>query len=60
MKVAGFLLMPAGWIIALTAVAILPPGGAARAAFILAGISIEILGLVLVFRSHTAQAGGEQ
>jgi hypothetical protein len=51
MKLAGFLLLLSGWMIALTAIAILPQAGT-RAAFLLAGVAVEIVGLVLVFRSH--------
>jgi hypothetical protein len=51
MKLAGFLLLPAGWLIVLTAIAILPPGSA-RAAFLFAGLAIEALGLGLVVRAH--------
>jgi ABC-type transport system involved in cytochrome bd biosynthesis fused ATPase/permease subunit len=52
MKLAGFLLLLSGWIIALTALAILPETGT-RAAFLIAGLGVEIVGLVLVFRAHT-------
>jgi hypothetical protein len=51
MKLAGFMLLPAGWLIVLTAIVLLPPG-AARAAFLLAGLAIEALGLGLVVRAH--------
>jgi hypothetical protein len=51
MKLAGFLLLPAGWLIVLTAIVLLPPGSA-RAAFLLAGLAIEALGIGLVVRSH--------
>jgi hypothetical protein len=51
MKFAGFLLLLAGWVIALAAVALLPPGSA-RLCFALAGFAVESLGLVLVVRSH--------
>ena len=53
MKIVGVLLMPAGWVIALGAVALLSPG-AARAAFLLAGGGVELLGLTLLARSHAA------
>jgi len=45
------LLLPAGWIIVVSAI-ILLSGPGARAAFVLAGIAIQILGTVLVFRSQ--------
>lgn len=51
MKLAGFLLLPAGWLIVLTAIVLLPPGSA-RAAFLLAGLAIEGLGMGLVVRVH--------
>jgi hypothetical protein len=46
----GFLLLLAGWGIVLTAIAILASG--ARAGFVLAGATVEIVGLVLVVQSH--------
>ncbi len=51
MKAAGLLLMPSGWIIALTALAILG-SGPARGAFALAGVAVEMLGLALLARAH--------
>jgi hypothetical protein len=56
MKFLGFLLLLAGWGIVLTAVALLGTS-AARAAFVLAGVGVEILGLVLVIRAHPAPRG---
>ncbi len=52
MKLAGFLLLPAGWIIVLAAVALLPTGPPQQGAFALAGVLVELLGLTLVVRSH--------
>jgi hypothetical protein len=52
MKLAGFLLLLSGWFIALAAIGILPPTGV-RAVFLLAGLGVEIVGLVLLFRAHT-------
>jgi hypothetical protein len=51
MKIAGFFLLPAGWILVLAAVALLP-ASAARIAFFFAGLAVEILGLVLFARGH--------
>ena len=51
MKLAGFLLLFSGWIIVLSAI-ILFPSATPRAWFIFAGVCVEMLGLVLVFRSH--------
>jgi hypothetical protein len=51
MKLAGFLLLLAGWVLVLAAIALLGAAGP-RGAFLLAGIGVELLGLVLVARSH--------
>ncbi len=51
MKIAGLLLLVAGWAIVVAAVALLP-SAATRAAFILAGIAVELFGLALAVRSH--------
>ena len=51
MKVAGFLLLLAGWVLVLAAIALLSAPGP-RGAFLLAGLGVEILGLVLAARSH--------
>jgi hypothetical protein len=51
MKLAGFLLLPAGWIIVLAAVVLLP-FSPSQAAFALAGMGVEIMGLTLVVRAH--------
>ncbi|HEY6291328.1 MAG TPA: hypothetical protein VI455_07155 [Terriglobia bacterium] len=50
MKVAGFLLLLAGWGIVLAAVALL--ASTTRVDFVLAGIGVELLGLVIVVHSH--------
>jgi hypothetical protein len=51
MKLAGFLLLLAGWSIILAAVALLA-AGLVQTCFALAGVGVEVLGLVLVIRSH--------
>ena len=51
MKLAGFLLLVAGWGIVVAAVAVLP-SATARVVFVLAGILVEALGLTLAIRSH--------
>ena len=56
MKSVGFLLLLAGWGLVLTAIAMLA-ASAPRIAFVLAGIGVEILGLVLVIRAHPAPRG---
>jgi len=55
MKLAGFLLLLAGWAIVIFAVALLASAGQ-RLGFVLAGIGVETLGLVLAFRSHLVAA----
>lgn len=50
MKLAGFFLLVAGWTIVLAALAAL--AATARAAFVFAGIGVEVLGLVLAVRSE--------
>ena len=51
MKIAGFLLLLAGWGIVLSAIALLR-SSAPIAGFVTAGTGVEVLGLVLVIRSH--------
>jgi hypothetical protein len=51
MKIAGFLLLLSGGFLVLTALIMLPTAGS-RTAFIVAGLAVEILGLVLVIRAH--------
>ena len=58
MKAVGFLLLLAGWFIALAAIVLFasPP---LRGAFVLAGIALEVLGLILAFRSHLIPREGK-
>ena len=51
MKFAGFMLLLAGWGLALSAVVLLA-SPSPRAAFVLAGIAVELLGLGLIVRTH--------
>ena len=51
MKVGGFLMLLAGWFLVLAAI-VLFPSPVMRAVFILAGVAVEVLGLILAFRSH--------
>ncbi|HEY1203260.1 MAG: hypothetical protein ABSH46_18990 [Bryobacteraceae bacterium] len=51
MKLAGFLLLVAGWAIVLAAAALLKTV-LLETAFVLAGVGTELVGLVLVIRSH--------
>ena len=50
MNFAGILLLLAGWFIVVAAVALLH--SATLAGFVLAGMGVEVLGLVLVVSSH--------
>jgi len=51
MKIAGFGLLLAGWLLVLAALVLLP-GGLARNAFAAAGLGVEAVGLVLAVRAH--------
>ena len=51
MRIAGFLLLLAGWGIVLSAIVLLRPSSPI-AGFVTAGTGVEVLGLVLVIRSH--------
>jgi hypothetical protein len=55
LKPIGFFLLVMGWILALAAVILLTQAGA-RTGFILAGLAVEVLGLVLVVRTHISPA----
>jgi len=56
MRLFGFLLLLAGWGIVVCAVALLAED-TPRIAFVLAGIGVEIAGLVLVIRAHPLRRG---
>jgi uncharacterized membrane protein len=49
MKLAGMLLLLAGWGIVVSAVALFP-GSGTRGWFVLTGLGVELLGLLLAFR----------
>jgi hypothetical protein len=51
MKLAGFLLLMAGWGIVISTLPLLP-SLTMRTAFVLAGMAVEFVGLGLVVRSH--------
>ncbi len=53
LKIPGFLLLLAGWGLVVAAVVLLKLTGP-RTAFVLAGVCVEIVGLVLVLRSHVS------
>jgi hypothetical protein len=58
MKLAGFLLLLAGWAIVLAAVVLLTPANT-RSVFVLAGVAVEVIGLTLLIRSNSL-AGRER
>ena len=51
MRLVGFLLLVAGWGLVLAALGMLK-ADAPRTAFVLAGVAVELLGLVLLGRAH--------
>ena len=55
MRLLGFFLQVAGWIIVLAAIALLQ--AAPQAAFALAGFCVELLGVTLAVRSHLIPHG---
>ena len=58
MKILGFFLLVSGWLLVLFAIMLLGQP-APRAAFVLAGAGVEIVGLVLVIRAHPLTRGEE-
>jgi uncharacterized membrane protein YccC len=59
MKILGFVLLVSGWAIVLTAVALLVEE-VPRAAFVLAGLGVELVGLALLVRAHPIRRGERQ
>ena len=55
MKLAGFMLLLAGWSIVLATILLLGPV-TARTVFLFAGLGVEALGLALVAQSHLGSA----
>jgi hypothetical protein len=51
MKYAGLLVMPTGFFLAIAAVILFPEPGL-RAAFVICGLAVEILGLGVAVRGH--------
>jgi hypothetical protein len=56
MKLAGMLLLLAGWTIVVSAVVLFSRGGM-RDLFVLAGVGVELLGLILAFRGGVKLPG---
>ncbi len=60
MKLAGLLVMPAGFFLSLAALALFP-ALTQRAAFVVCGLAVEGLGLAVAVRGHMgARREGEQ
>jgi|HubBroStandDraft_1064217.scaffolds.fasta_scaffold213819_2 hypothetical protein len=58
MKLAGLLVMPAGFFIAIAALVLFPVSNqAARVGFILCGLAVEGLGLAVAIRGHMEGQG---
>lgn len=51
MKYAGLLVMPAGFFLTVAALVLFPDAGK-RAAFVLCGLAVELLGLGVAVRGH--------
>jgi hypothetical protein len=58
MRLLGFFLQVAGWIIVLAAIALLH--GASQTAFALAGFCVELFGVTLAVRSHLIPHGEKE
>ena len=59
LKLAGCLLLISGWLIALVALVMLPDF-ALRAAFVISGLAVEIIGLGLIARGQVTEQRQEQ
>ncbi len=58
MVIAGLLVMPAGFFLAVAALVLFPASSAgSRAMFVVCGIAIEALGLVVAARGHLEAQG---
>jgi hypothetical protein len=58
MKLAGMLLLPAGWVLVVSSVALFARSGM-RGIFVLSGLGVELLGLILALRSGAKLPWGE-
>ena len=56
MKLAGFLMLVAGWLLIVATIALLSTAPL-RGAFIAAGAAVEVVGLVLIVRCHLVPRG---
>ena len=58
MRLLGFFLLTAGWALVVAAVMLLA-NSTPRTVFLLAGMAVEVVGFVLVARSHLLLLGEE-
>ena len=58
MRMLGFFLLLAGWLLVIAAVVLLSHA-APRAVFVLAGLGVEVIGFGLLAHSHLQLRGGE-
>jgi hypothetical protein len=57
MRVAGLLVMPAGFFLSIAALILFPASHpVSRAAFVLCGLAVEALGLIVALRGHIETA----
>ena len=56
MKIAGFFLLLSGWFLVLAALVLLKPGVSLNI-FVLAAVAVQMVGLILVARSHPTVRG---
>jgi hypothetical protein len=59
MRYAGLLVMPTGFLIAVSAL-VLFPDATRRSAFVVCGLLVEALGLAVAARGHMAQGGARR
>jgi hypothetical protein len=59
MKIAGLLVMPAGFFLTVAALVLFPDPGR-RAAFVLCGLAVEIMGLIVAVRGHMPARGASR
>jgi hypothetical protein len=58
MKLAGLLVMPAGFFLSIAALVLFPASNAAvRAGFVVCGLAVEGLGLAVAIRGHMEARG---
>ena len=59
MKLAGIMLLVSGWIIVVAAIALLKTA-TAQGGFLVAGMAVELLGLIFEFRAHLIPRRGAE